>query len=332
MTELENENLIRRFLLGELSHGERERVEERLFTDEEFLIQVDAIEDELMDEYRQGRLGARESDGFKQYFLVTHERRERFEFAQIFQQALAESETSRARASSARRAKGDTSTFWIFRRRALAISFAIGLLLFASVAMLFWYRIYLGRRSEDLAYSARPSPNANKDQEDQTGKDGRRSPPNKNENRPADKDRVTNELRILQKPKAGGRQLSQLAIVLAPGAARGEGEGVKRFSLPGYAKSIRLELILENEDEQKGATFEADLQSADSKSLLKAASLRASSTRNGGRLVRFNVPKERLPAGDYQVVLRALGPEPENEMTSRYYFRVLDSPEKRRSN
>src|ERR1041385_3837954 len=144
MTELDEETLIRQFLLGSLPAEERERVEQRLLADEEFLVRVDAIEDELTDDFALGRLSATERARFEQRFLTTEERRERLEFARDFHRVLLESHISAASPAPARRFGDFASSLraWLRVRGALAFSVSLAVLLTCAAAVL-WY-VFIG--------------------------------------------------------------------------------------------------------------------------------------------------------------------------------------------
>jgi hypothetical protein len=68
---------IRRYLLGELSEAEALSLEERYFADPEAFEQVWAVENELVDDYVAGRLGAEERDQFERHYLSSPRHRER---------------------------------------------------------------------------------------------------------------------------------------------------------------------------------------------------------------------------------------------------------------
>jgi anti-sigma-K factor RskA len=82
--KLEDEQLIRRYLLGELDEQELTQVETRLMTDDDFDSHVQLIEDELIEEYVYKELNAQERETFKQRLLAAPEVREKVEFATAF--------------------------------------------------------------------------------------------------------------------------------------------------------------------------------------------------------------------------------------------------------
>lgn len=73
----EDESLIRRYLLGELMEGERQEVEERLMTDDDFFDRTLLAEDDLIDQYARDELSGRDRKLFEQTILSTPDGRER---------------------------------------------------------------------------------------------------------------------------------------------------------------------------------------------------------------------------------------------------------------
>lgn len=73
-----DEYLVRKYLLGQLAEGERDWLEERLLTDDEFYETVtaleDKVEDELIDQYLDGELTGEGREYFERLLLYTPER------------------------------------------------------------------------------------------------------------------------------------------------------------------------------------------------------------------------------------------------------------------
>jgi hypothetical protein len=112
---------------------------------------------------------------------------------------------------------------------------------------------------------------------------------------------------------------------MSGGAGRSEGEGLRHFTVPANAKAVRLQLALEETDDQPHAVYEAELQNGDGQLIYPGKRLRALTNRSGGRSVTFDVPANSLPRGDYQVVLREQSGDGSVGLATRYYFRVLDT-------
>ena len=79
----ESENLIMRYLLGDISEAEREQIEKRLLADDEFFEQISQLETELADKYAEGELSERQREQFEQHFLISEEGREQVAIARL---------------------------------------------------------------------------------------------------------------------------------------------------------------------------------------------------------------------------------------------------------
>jgi hypothetical protein len=75
---------LQQYLLGELSETGRDRVEERLFTDQDYLDRLSMVEDDLVDSYVRGELKGTTLSRFESHFLSSSRRRDRVLFARAF--------------------------------------------------------------------------------------------------------------------------------------------------------------------------------------------------------------------------------------------------------
>lgn len=81
---------IREYLLGNLAGEEqREKVEERLLTDDEYFEELEIVKGELIDEYVGGALTNAERESFNQHFLTTRERHGNVRLAQALKEYAA---------------------------------------------------------------------------------------------------------------------------------------------------------------------------------------------------------------------------------------------------
>ena len=81
MPPVDDQNLIRRYLLGLLAEEQSRHVEERLLTDDEFHEELSLSEDELIDDYLSGDLTPAERESFAAHFLSAPERQRKLSFA-----------------------------------------------------------------------------------------------------------------------------------------------------------------------------------------------------------------------------------------------------------
>ena len=162
---------LRRYLLGELTHEEQLAIEEQLFLDGEYLLQLKATEDELIDDYVYDELDSKAREEFETHFLAQPERLDDVRIARALKRyvsteaALTAPAPSRAASSppiSAADAIENTSPHakaekWWFlafpfkRRPGLNFSFAVAAVVF--FAILTWFAVESLRRQE----RARPS-------------------------------------------------------------------------------------------------------------------------------------------------------------------------------
>src|SRR5215207_2018035 len=76
MNEITEPASLRKYLLGALEDDSvRSRIEEKLMVDEEFAAQIEAAEDELIEEFLDGEMDAADSRRFNTFFLAPPERR-----------------------------------------------------------------------------------------------------------------------------------------------------------------------------------------------------------------------------------------------------------------
>ncbi len=76
-----SEELIVRYLLGELPEEKQSEIEDRAFQDQPYLQLILAVESDLIDEYVQGELSDSTRRQFETRFLASGERRRKVAFA-----------------------------------------------------------------------------------------------------------------------------------------------------------------------------------------------------------------------------------------------------------
>lgn len=79
--QVETEETIKRFLLGELADEEQEQVQYRLLSDSEYFEQFLMVENELTDDFVRGALSECDNQRVTEYFLAVPERRQKLRFA-----------------------------------------------------------------------------------------------------------------------------------------------------------------------------------------------------------------------------------------------------------
>jgi anti-sigma-K factor RskA len=79
-------DVTRRYLLGQLTDDEEQKLEERLLSEDDFFQEVELTKDELAQEYASGELSGKERQWLQENFLASPEGKQRHEFAKIFDQ------------------------------------------------------------------------------------------------------------------------------------------------------------------------------------------------------------------------------------------------------
>lgn len=79
----DDQNTIRRYLLGQLNDDEGQVIEQRLLTEDEFLEELEIAEAELIDEYLAGNLTETDRNQFEQQFLTTPDQQQNLQFARL---------------------------------------------------------------------------------------------------------------------------------------------------------------------------------------------------------------------------------------------------------
>src|SRR5262245_58872887 len=88
------ETVVVRYLLGDLPEEMLIQVEDRAFSDPEYLRLIEAVEADLIDAYVRNQLRAEERRQFESRFLASAKRRKKLEFAQAWSRVADEANTS----------------------------------------------------------------------------------------------------------------------------------------------------------------------------------------------------------------------------------------------
>jgi hypothetical protein len=107
-----------RYLLGELSDEDADRIDECSISDETLAWRLREVEDELVDAYVSGRLSDEDRQRFKWFYLSSERRRDRVRFAEAFQHMAGRQTDSQRPATSSWR--------WLFDR-SVPLAWGVGL-------------------------------------------------------------------------------------------------------------------------------------------------------------------------------------------------------------
>lgn len=297
-TDPVDESLLVRYLLGNLSEEEQVQVEDRAFSDTDYLGALEATEADLIDAYVKGELPQSQRRAFESRFLVSPGRRHKVEFARAFARVVAESKPESVIAS-----RPSVWQSWLpFRDWNPALQFATAGIVVMSVAGASWFGF------ENIAMRSRVANLEAQHRDFESREDGLRR-------------------QISEMQKQSGGSVSQPAtpasviasLVLLPGLSRSEAAR-SELVLPPSAQLARIEIQLESRDATY-RRFRAELRTESGEEVLIRGNLTGRKSA-AGLTVSFDLPASGLDAGQYELALRGLSGGQSMEDVGYYYFRV----------
>jgi hypothetical protein len=309
------EQIIQRYLLGELTQGEQEALEQRYFNDRRLFEQMVQAENALVDRYARGLLAPQVRDRFERYYLNHPKRRERAKFAEAFAVKL-DQITEVVAAPPAQTESLLARILDSMRGPRLAWALSLVLLLMAAGAM--WFLSETRRLRQDLAKTenekARQAQRA-RELEQQVANERLRS-----EQLSAELDRLRAEqaAKPLPSPSLNATP-AFVALVLSAAGIRGTDTGPpKLLVIPAGTEEVRLQLNLE---ESGYRSYRASLQQAGGKEISARQQLIPKTTKSGASFTLI-IPAQRFATGDYILTLRGVTQSGEVEDVSKSLFRV----------
>jgi anti-sigma factor RsiW len=228
---------LKEYLLGRLSEAERQAMERRCFADDEFFLDVEAAEQDLIDSYVRGSLPPGERVRFEKAFLASPARARRVEIARHLIGYIDEKRPANQTPQWSKffvRLQGSL----VFKPTVIA---AATCLFIIAAATVFWTE----RRS--------PAPKLAQVQ-------GPSEQPKEITSAPDERPRTPERTTVIP------------AFLLTPGLSRGVGS--LQIVRPGEASSIRLQLMLESVDYTR---YEASIETPDGEVVFSQSDLGPSS-------------------------------------------------------
>ena len=248
---------VRQYLLGNLSDSAREKIERRVLNESEIDQELQATEDELIDQYLGHRLDAKERDQFETHFLSAQERQRKLRFGRTLRSYIHSLPVVTSHQDVSRSRVGYVSQFKLLAQRPVVI----GSILFA-VALIVFSGYWLISRS----------------------------------------------------PARVGQTL---AITLAPGSSRANGETIKRIAAPASYASVEAQLEMGTNEY---TAYEVEL-SRERSSLNTYRALQAKQ-KDGRYILSVVIQAEILQPGDYTLKLSGITNSGQTELKGEYLFRV----------
>ena len=306
----ESEQMMTRYLLGELSESEQSVLEKEYFTDPQFFDQMLKIENELVDDYVRGRLSKEVRERFEQSYMAHPERRERVKFAAALAGKLAHIEEVAPVGPS------------IWQRLRLAffgqkptLRFAFALVLLLVMVASVWILVERQRKHErELAQAAQEAKRREREAQQIANERGPA------DNGQGDTDRTAQPTPL---PTASPTRSAPpfVSLALAAGGVRGgDSSSTPTLVVPQGTARVLLQLSLKDEDDDY-ASYNLSLQTVAGAEVLTQKDVKPIRGNIGVRFV-FTVPVNKLESGDYILTLRGVGPDGSVDNLSKSLFRV----------
>lgn len=322
--EMDNEGVLVRYLLGQVSEEEQQQIEQRAFDDDESYRQLLEVEDDLRCAYARGTLPLAQKELFEKRFLIFADERKRVTIARDMiaelRQAPVEDAWKVASIQAVR--KTDRSLLsWFFGSGTPAMRFAMAAAALVVVAGVIWLLFETAQLRNEIN-RLRAERAATEQQVDQRSAEERARREQLDKQLGEERDRraqLEQELaRREEQPDEQSARPAVITLFLAPGRFRGGGE-TKRLVLAPAVRQVRVRLELTGD---VSSSYRAVLMNSEGNEVWTRTALRA--RRAGARpFTSFSIPARILAEDDYELKLTGLDNTGQPERADSYYFTVL---------
>lgn len=289
------DEMIRRFLLGDLSSSEQPAFEQGLFSDDGLERRVRRAELELADDYAYGRLAAGEGDLFEKKFVVSADRRRKLEVSNGLRERFASAQLAKQEVSVG----GKLCSLFSVTRPAWRLAFgAVVLLILFATALLVIKEPRLTQRITEKIMPRRPAPRSAAQEA----------------NHPTNESIPEHQVTPSPMPVHDQSSSSMMSVALAPASGTGEVPSVNPPK--GVGDVVRFQLAVQ--PEQRGP-YRAELLTVEGQTVFTVESIKRPDA--PGAPIDFEVPAALLKSGNYQIKLTRDNAGAKESMGS-YYFRV----------
>lgn len=330
-----NDQTIADYLLGSLSEDAAERFDEMSFTDDEFAVRLQAIENDLVDAYVRGELSGSVLDRFNSYYLSSPKRLAKVAFARglltvadrkaIDGEANAKGHISSEPFLIARPTRMEDSRrrFFSSPLRALQRGMAAAILLmFVAGGWLIFENLRLRGQVSQVRSEREALENREQQLNDELAR--RRSTYSERERALEElRDKIASlEQQQTQSPGSAAQPSQQEPVILAFALSpqmRGSGQ-IATITVPADTDYIALELQLEPND---FASYRAELKSqSGSQVLWKSGRLRARA-KGDNKSLTATLRSDLLRSQIYVMEISGVSPTGATEIIGSYPFRIV---------
>jgi hypothetical protein len=324
MTNDQWENLIYRYLLGELSESEQTAFEQELLADREKFDQVWAAEGALVDSYARGKASRADRERFERGYLASPLHRERVAIAELFLKDI-DGQNPDTRATEATAEVGPAfpaaswwSKLFAFSRQpqiAFGAAMATLLLLAGGAGWLYIERARLTAqiaRMRDEAQAERSS-HQQRERELAAKTQGLEK---ENDSRRHDNEQLNAELEGLRRQQQQREPAVLLSFLLTAAPSRGQ-NAPPPPQLPLVTSPIQLLMDLNG---SQYPSYQTRLQTVEGREIFSQSS--GASSGKSRTFATMTVPAGKLAKGDYILILSGRTAKGAVEEIDRFFFQV----------
>lgn len=320
MNSIEEKQSIK-YLLGELSEQEQSQLEERFFSDAGLSELLSEAEDDLVDRYVRGELSANELERVESHFLISERRRRKVDLARALFHAERAAGTSAAAAKPKPIPLWESITLNLLNPRP-ALSFAMGaaalLLLFAS-AWLFREVRHLqnevGRTEAERRAVLQQQDRLNA----QTTEQRRQNEQLTEQNQVLEQELAALREQVKEPVSGAPAAALSVAFLLVPGDR--SSQAANTLTIPSGARTVNLQIRMNRGDEYP--TYRATLQTSGGNLVRSWNAVKPASTKRGRSVILPIRSDSLTTATQYEVALSGVDRSGGAEAIGYYYFSVL---------
>jgi len=315
------EKILIQYLLGQLSEEKMNQIEAKYFTDDSFFEQLQAVENDLVDNYVLNQLSTDQRQQFEKHYLATPTGRENVEFAKLFREVVNE---------RAVLTKTESSSVWsflteklnavfktIFSSRNLQIGFAVTVVLLIIGST--WSLLKIEALQEELTQFKSNGTTASEKVQALEQKLAEQQQGREQLAQQLEQER-TQRTRLEQEMTEGPQPASVVAaFALTPGTLRQATEK-KPLIIPEQVYLLRFEL--EVWSEERYDIYRAALQPVDGEEIWRQSNLRLQITEKGD-FIQLLLPQSLFTDGQYLVVLQGKTQGGKFEQVGIYHLNVV---------
>jgi anti-sigma factor RsiW len=319
LSQLSQQDIAKRYLLGILSEDERNRFEQRYFSDNAIFEEVEIAEDDLVDRYVRGELTDDDRHLFEQALSNSPRLNDRIEFARLLSHKTASPVT-------ARQPKVEpVSKPWFWQRlfapeqQSVRLAFGFAILVFiigGTVIVTSWRNL----RQQSAGLAARDAELKRRNEEANRRISELQA---RNEQRASDLQKQAEDLEAqrqsIQEQLGSSDHLENLvaSLTLQPGATR-SADTRSEFTLNEKFATLSLKLPLIDSDYSR---YRAVVLTPDRKPVSKPRTLTPKNTPSG-KFLTLSLPLKNISPGDYFVQLEGIVDSGKTEPVNEYPFRI----------